>query len=66
MANDGGLMTIDLNDERLVSCTSKVRHETAAKAHSVMKRSPYVKKLNVYHCKYCGKFHIGHKLTRKG
>lgn len=63
MANaiDSRLTTIDLDNEQLASCTSKVRHETAAKAHSAMKRSPYVKKLNVYHCKYCGKFHIGGK-----
>lgn len=63
---DGSGVTIDLNDERLRMCTSKVRHQSADKAHSVMKRSPYRKVLCVYHCKYCGKFHIGHKLTRKG
>lgn len=59
-------MKVDLDNERLRSCISKVRHESANKAHSVMKRSPYRKVLDVYHCKYCGKFHIGHKLTRKG
>lgn len=59
-------MKIDLDDERLRSCTSKVTHASADKAHKVMARSPYKKVLTVYHCRFCGKFHVGHKLTRKG
>jgi len=57
---------IDLDNDKLRRCISKVRHQTAAKAHSVMARSPYRKVLEVYHCGYCGKFHLGHKLTKKG
>jgi len=56
-------MKLDLDSEQLRQCTSKVRHDTAAKAHAVMKRSPYKKVLNVYHCKWCGLYHIGTKTT---
>lgn len=60
-------MQLDLDDEQLRTCTSKVRHASAVKAHKVMERSPYRKILDVYHCKFCGLYHIGHKTNhRKG
>jgi uncharacterized protein with PIN domain len=60
-------MNIDLDDPRLRSCISKVVHASAEKAHKVLTKSPYKKVLDVYHCKFCGRYHIGHKTTnRKG
>jgi hypothetical protein len=56
-------MRLDLDSDQLRQCTSKVRHDSAAKAYKVMKRSPYRKVLDVYKCRYCDHWHIGHKTT---
>jgi len=57
-------MNIDLDDDRLRSCISKVVHKTADKAHKVLTKSPYKKVLDVYRCPYCQFWHIGHKTTK--
>lgn len=49
------MATVDLDDDRLRSCISKV------KAHKILTKSPYKKVLVVYHCRYCGQYHLGHK-----
>jgi hypothetical protein len=46
---------------RRKGCAGKTRHETreAARAHLLELRRPWT--LNVYPCRYCGGFHVGHK-----
>lgn len=50
-------------------CNGKVRHETRAeaKAHlwSMVRRGAFVLWLNVYRCKHCGHFHVGHRPGRR-
>lgn len=41
------------------SCGSKVRHKTAEFALLAL-RHTRGRDLNVYHCKFCGGYHVGH------
>lgn len=45
------------------ACLGKIRHRTAEDAQiervKAMKRG--VRGLNVYYCKYCNGYHVGHK-----
>lgn len=51
-------------DEQLlrdIGCTTKVRYDTRRAARKAMnKMSPRVD-LNVYECRFCGSFHVGHR-----
>ena len=49
-------------------CKRKIAHETVEEAKEHLNRHPK-EKLNIYECKYCGKYHVGHdegfKVIRK-
>lgn len=49
---------------RAFACIGKARHETPKAAAVHLKRRDG-KRMNVYKCKYCGFYHIGHKPQRK-
>lgn len=48
---------------RRKSCTGKIGHETAGVAVAAMKsvqRRRWYGPMNVYRCRFCSKYHIGH------
>jgi hypothetical protein len=51
--------------DRFRSCEIKVPHASAAMAWKVAKRAPYKKGLQVYHCRYCGAWHVGNDYRSK-
>lgn len=48
-------------------CSRKVPHDTKQQANKHMAdlSSQGERGLNVYHCFYCNKFHVGHKMVRR-
>ena len=49
---------------RRKSCTGKIRHVSADAARSALgslfRRRGYQGRMNVYRCRFCNGFHIGH------
>lgn len=49
---------------RRISCGRKNKHKTVEGAmveiRYIRKTSPNTSRLNVYSCRFCGKYHVGH------
>lgn len=65
-------MIDDEERKRLSSCVSKARHATFGAARLQLAKGKTSNsggrkglKMGVYHCKFCGGYHIGHKPVGK-
>ena len=51
------------------SCTGKVRHVDSAAARKALRATvrhdEEHQTMNVYHCRFCGGYHIGHRSQRR-
>lgn len=62
-------MTTKPTNTKTRGCGSKVRHVTRKKALAhlwrLVRRGAFLPWLNVYRCRHCGSWHVGHRPGRR-
>jgi len=46
--------------KKIKACGNKVRYPNRKKAREARRRTPSGGHLNIYHCPWCGWYHLGH------